>query len=656
MKENNHLDDHSPKKELLIDSEKNENTTDKNNNSENPEKSEQKENKKLRLKERIINTDSKENQKQKQNLATTAELDPSNSDEIEKFRCDLIDTLNKKNFYLQPINLVINKTKKTINIEYLVELINDKTKTKDKKEDVDKKNNNNSEEKKYDFIPYLTINQIDFISFKEQEDIDNEIITNIQNNLLSEKIVDNRKTQFSETENVEGENPSKELISRPSVLNDKQICSINYTPLIPYSSCNCCRCFFCCECTCSKKYSLREFHDLFFLLSQNQIPSFKKSLYEISLPKLHELEAKNRKRKVLAFINPISGKGFSLQIWAKAKTYLLQANLDIDEIITQRFKEAYEYMLTVDPEKYDTFVTCSGDGIIHEIINAIFHRTEEDRDKFLNRCTLAALPAGSGNAVSKSISLYCGDDNSLETHCYYICKGIRKKIDLQELELRDVEKKVYSILGIYFGFLADCDLESEALRCLGMFRTTIEGFFRVFCLRDYIGAYYYMPTEATDEELEKLPKSIKENISEEDEKKFGLIKENDQWNMFICTNIIAVSEDILLNPDAKIDDGYSDNFVIPSRLGGRWTMTKYLLFDMDPGEIRDKNGKLKSGYDYHKSKWWRLIPKKRLTDPDDVNPVYHWSNYFSIDGERYPVCPIQSRSLNKIIPFHSGKE
>ena len=59
---------------------------------------------------------------------------------------------------------------------------------------------------------------------------------------------------------------------------------------------------------------------------------------------------------------------------------------------------------------------------------------------------------------------------------------------------------------------------------------------------------------------------------------------------------------------------------------------------------------------YFKSKWWRLIPKKNRNDPDDVNQIYNWTKEYSIDGERYPICPIQCLTLNKIFSFFCGKE
>ena len=312
--------------------------------------------------------------------------------------------------------------------------------------------------------------------------------------------------------------------------------------------------------------------------------------------------------------------------------------------------------MTLDPEKYDGFVACSGDGIIHEIINAIFHRNEEDRNKFLNHCAICPIPAGSGNALSKAISSYCGDDNRIENHCYYLCKGITKKIDVQEMQLKDEEKKVYSVIAFMYGFIADCDLDSEFLRCLGMFRTTLWGLIRYICLRDYLGTLYYLPQDANEDLINKMP-GINENI--EDVTKYGLVKESDQWNIFITNNIKYASEDLTPHPLSELDDGYSDLFMIPqSKGGGRWPLLRYLLNDMDHGDIFSnvENKTLKNGYSYIKSKWWRFIPKKDLNDTDDINKKYNWAQMYSIDGERYPICPIQCCTINKIFSVYSGKE
>ena len=570
----------------------------------------------------IISTDSKSNLSIEKENNNNGDKEEILSDEPKIFDCELIVGGNRNK-----VNFIVNEKKKNIEINLFLANTN-------KKDNEDNKDNKEKE----DTIHLKTINQIDLVSFMSQEDM-NEVKLEEINNLILPNANDKDKKKESS-----------------SLLDEKEICSLTYFPFVSKSECNFCKCIFCCDCKCKKNYKIKEFMTDYFLIKKDYIIQIKKSIYHISLPKLNELQAKNRKRKILSFVNPIGGKGNALTIWEKAQKIFSQANLEVDTIITRKFKEAYNYVLTLDPEKYDGFVACSGDGIIHEIINAIFHRNEEDKNKFLNHCAICPIPAGSGNALSKAISSYCGDDNRIENHCYYLCKGITKKIDVQEMQIKDEEKKVYSVIAFMYGFIADCDLDSEFLRCLGMFRTTLWGIIRYICLRDYLGTLYYLPQNASKDIINKMP-DINENI--EDITKYGLVKESDQWNIFITNNIKYASEDLTPHPLSELDDGYSDLFMIPqSKGGGRWPLLRYLLNDMDHGEIftDEESKKLKNGYSYIKSKWWRFIPKKELNDPDDVNKKYNWAQMYSIDGERYPICPIQCCTINKIFSVYSGKE
>ena len=524
---------------------------------------------------------------------------------------------------LNRIHIIINLNQKTIEIKML---LNNKN-AKEIKEKINDEDN---------FIHLRTIDQIDFVSFLSQEDIKEEKVNDIRNKIILNKNMKN--------------------IEQNDLLSQKEICSLTYFPLIPKSECNFCSCLFCCDCKCRKNYRIREFITDYFLIQTDYVIQMKKYFYSISLPKLNELQAKNRKRKILAFINPIGEKGNALTLWAKAEKIFEQTDIEIDKIITSEFRQVYNYVLTLDPMKYDGFIACSGDGIIHEIINAIFHRNEEDKNKFLSRCAICTLPAGSGNALSKAITDYSGDDNRVETHCYYLCKGKKKKIDVQEMQIKGLEKKVYSVVAFMFGFLAECDLDSECLRCIGMFRTTLMGVVRFICLRDYFGTLYYLPEDASPDLINNMP-DIDTNI--EDETKYGLIKENDRWNMFVANNIKFASEDLQTHSLSKIDDGFHDIFSIPESKGGtRCPLLRYLIKDMDSGDFfTDEDKKhLKNGYRYYKTKWWRLIPKRLREDPDDVNHDYNFNKCFSIDGERYNVNPIQCRTINQIFEIYSGKE
>ena len=532
----------------------------------------------------------------------------------KSFVCELIEGGK-----LKKVNLRINTQKMTISIELFV---NDKN--------IGENDDNNN------YILLKTIEQTDFVSFLSQESINKEKVNEINNNIMLNKNNNN--------------------IEKDKLLSQKEICSLTYFPLVSKSNCNFCKCLFCCDCKCRNNYRIREYYTEYFLIQNDYVTQIKKYIYEISLPKLNELQAKNRKRKFLAFINPVGGKGNSLTLWAKAESIFANTEIEIDKIITSGYKEAYNHVLTLAPNIYDGFITCSGDGIIHEIINAIFHREEEIKNKFLERCAICTLPAGSGNALSKAISSYSGDDNRIENHCYYLIKGKKKKIDIQEMQLKGHEKKIYSVVAFMFGFLAECDLDSECLRCIGMFRTTLMGAVRYFCLRDYFGCLYYLPEDASEEMIKNMP-NIDKNI--EDPSQYGLIRENDRFNMFVSNNINCVSEDLPLHPLSKMDDGFYDIFTIPESKGGtRWPLLRYLIKDMDTGDLFTdiENKTLKNGYSYQKTKWWRFIPKRVRDDPDDVSHDYNWNTYYSIDGERYELNPIQCRTINKIFSVFTGKE
>ena len=60
-------------------------------------------------------------------------------------------------------------------------------------------------------------------------------------------------------------------------------------------------------------------------------------------------------------------------------------------------------------------------------------------------------------AISESVNEECNPLNS----AYFAIKGEVKELDIIEIELSSSEKKIYSFLGIAYGFIADVDLESE---------------------------------------------------------------------------------------------------------------------------------------------------------------------------------------------------
>lgn len=71
---------------------------------------------------------------------------------------------------------------------------------------------------------------------------------------------------------------------------------------------------------------------------------------------------------------------------------------------------------------------------------------------------------------------------------YLIVRGRSKRIDLTELTLEyEQNRKIYSFLSVAWAFIADCDINSEVIRCVGSARFTIWGLWRCLSIIRYPG-------------------------------------------------------------------------------------------------------------------------------------------------------------------------
>lgn len=100
-------------------------------------------------------------------------------------------------------------------------------------------------------------------------------------------------------------------------------------------------------------------------------------------------------------------------------------------------------------------------------------------------------------------------------------------------------------------------------------------------------------------------------------------------------------------PRAKINDGFCDIITMKSSQG-KYNLVK-LLLNQDSGDYFNANGNLRagSGVEYIKTKCFRLIPKNNLNDSDNLDISNLMHRFYSIDGERYPLEPIQVKTLRK---------
>ncbi len=140
--------------------------------------------------------------------------------------------------------------------------------------------------------------------------------------------------------------------------------------------------------------------------------------------------------------------------------------------------------------------------------------------------------------------------------------------------------------------------------------------------------------------------------------------------LFTNSNLPYVSKSMRTHPFARIDDGFTDIIISGSHTNvSKCKMINYMVFKHDDGSIYDGEEKVENlqkdiGLEYIKTKCYRLIPKKSVTDTDlkaldfsingDKNNMikdnnYEFLNSYSIDGEKYPIQPCQVVLKNKAL-------
>lgn len=189
------------------------------------------------------------------------------------------------------------------------------------------------------------------------------------------------------------------------------------------------------------------------------------------------------RNRILVIINPNGGKGKAHKIFhSKSKPILLassKAEIHIKE--TTYHREAYHFIKN-HPNllRYNIICCASGDGIPHEVLNAIYHR--KDRSKIFQEMVISQIPCGSGNALSLS----CHGTNNASLASLNILKGRVEQVDLmtcQQESYKDNIDKIddeevaqntrVSFLSQAYGIIAESDINTEYLRFIGPSRFEI---------------------------------------------------------------------------------------------------------------------------------------------------------------------------------------
>jgi sphingosine kinase len=347
-------------------------------------------------------------------------------------------------------------------------------------------------------------------------------------------------------------------------------------------------------------------------------------------------------KSILVLINPHGGKGKAMKLFLKkAKPILIAANAKVEVVETKYSKHATDIARELDINKYDMIACASGDGVPYEVFNGFYERS--DRAEAFNKVPVTQIPCGSGNAMAES----CLGTSEPSFAALAILKASDVSIDL--MAVTQDNHTTVSFLSQTFGFIADGDLGTEYLRFLGSIRFDLGVAYKMLLRARYPCEISIKYAAKSKDELRVLYHDYKngeydnEEVDEVLESNLklrydpnGPIPEDwenvnqdfaDNIGIFYTGAMPYVSKDVQFFPAALPNDGSFDLVM----MDGRTSLTR-----QTPILLSLESGKHVTAPEVQHSKVlaYRLTPK-------------YSDGLLSVDGERYPLKPLQVEVLPK---------
>lgn len=369
-------------------------------------------------------------------------------------------------------------------------------------------------------------------------------------------------------------------------------------------------------------------------------------------------------RSILVIINPHGGQGKAKKLFmTKCRPILLASRCSIEIAYTKYGRHAIDIAREVDISKYDTIACASGDGIPYEVINGLYQRT--DRAAAFNTLSITQLPCGSGNAMSVS----CHWTSNPSYAALSLVKSVESRIDLMCCSQPSYFEEFprLSFLSQCYGVIAESDINTEFIRWLGPTRFELGVAFNVIQRKKYpcdVWVKYAAKTkddlkvhylehkrkrrreleEEYDDnsQLEEVISRDSDFVTTEDDFKLKFPYDHgvpgdwekldssltDNLGIFYTGKMPYMAADAKFFPAALPNDGAIDLMMTDARTPV--TRIAPILLALDKG-----THVLQPEVIHTKILAYKIVPKVQ-------------SSLFSVDGERFPLEPLQVEVLPKI--------
>ncbi|MCM2372763.1 diacylglycerol/lipid kinase family protein [Aporhodopirellula aestuarii] len=165
-------------------------------------------------------------------------------------------------------------------------------------------------------------------------------------------------------------------------------------------------------------------------------------------------------------VNPHGGRKKGLHLLSEIQPIFDTAGIKLEVIVTEFAGHAREIAKQKDLVGYDGMIVIGGDGTMHEILNGLF--TREDQQTI----PIGLIPGGSGNSLIVDLEL----TDPVDAAKAIVDEHIRK---FDVVEITTNGRTVYSFNIIGWGLVTDVGIRAEKWRWLGPARYTIVSLLKV---------------------------------------------------------------------------------------------------------------------------------------------------------------------------------
>ncbi|XP_060065197.1 ceramide kinase-like [Ylistrum balloti] len=184
----------------------------------------------------------------------------------------------------------------------------------------------------------------------------------------------------------------------------------------------------------------------------------------------------SKPRRLLVFINPISGRKRGTTVYRKQMSPLFRiCGIGVDVIVTKRRHHVSSVLEKYDLTSIDGIVTVGGDGLYSECVNALLRKEHPNSDIELDTPTspvsnipVGIIPAGTGNVLVE----FLHGNRDIETAVLHIIKGKTSRSNVAGL-YENNKLKMFAGLVLGFGLCGEMVKDCEKMRWLGPTRHSV---------------------------------------------------------------------------------------------------------------------------------------------------------------------------------------